>query len=245
MTNKRIGIGVTILAGIIGLAGCIAFALIGGFVTMAVGSSLHLSTAEGAQGYLAVAVSGLAGVIGFFVSSLLFLRARGLGAAQLVIGTTSAAGLVLIVAAAAVGIWYSMQPHVLNPNGPEPLLRLELRVPPAVATASLNDCTAELSTDRNSADVIFDPPEAGASTRRGYVPLYYRTSRRLLVLKLPDRSARLYNLRLPARPLSAKYSNWSEWQRPDFVDQPGSSGPVRASAAADIELRYRVETAGG
>lgn len=56
----------------------------------------------------------------------------------------------------------------------------------------------ELTTDRNVADVIFD--KIGETvTRHGYVPLYYRTSRRLLALKFADSGARLYDLRLPAR----------------------------------------------
>jgi hypothetical protein len=75
------------------------------------------------------------------------------------------------------------------------------------------------------------------------VPLYYRTSRRLLAVKFPNGGARLYNLRLPANPMPKKYHVWSEWQKPDFVDEPGSTGPKRASDGPDIEVRYHVETA--
>ena len=96
---------------------------------------------------------------------------------EVAIGGIAAFALIIVSAASAVGIWYSMQPHVLNRNGPEPLLRLEIRAPQNIAIFA--DATAELTTDRNTADVVLEKADETA-TRRGYVPLYYRTSHRLL-----------------------------------------------------------------
>jgi hypothetical protein len=182
----------------------------------------------------------IAGVFGFIGAAWLVLRRRGVRGAKVLLGGIAAFALIIVSAASAVGIWYSMQPHVLNRNGPEPLLRLEIRAPENIAIFA--DATAELTTDRNTADVILEKPDETA-TRHGYVPLYYRTSHRLLALKFPNGGARLYNLRLPANPMPKKYHDWSEWQKPDFVDEPGSTGPKRAGDGPDIEVRYHVETA--
>src|SRR5205085_694644 len=105
------------------------------------------------------------------------------------------------------------------------------------------DVTGELQTDRNGADLILDKSaEAARLMPRGYVPLYYRTSERLLALKFPDGAARLYNLRLPANAMPKKYHQWSAWQKPDYVNERGSTLFKRASGGADIEIRYHVET---
>jgi len=179
-------------------------------------------------------------VFGFIGAAWLVLRRRGVRGVKVALGGIAALALIIVSAASAVGIWYSMQPHVLNRNGPEPLLRLEIRAPQNIAIFA--DATAELTTDRNAADVVLEKADDTA-TRRGYVPLYYRTSHRLLALKFPNGGARLYNVRLPANPMPKKYHVWSAWQKPDFVDEPGSTGPKRASTGSDIEVRYHVETA--
>ena len=123
-----------------------------------------------------------------------------------------------------------------------PILRLEMRAPAGIGAAGLTEVEGELSTDRNRADVVLEK-QAEPLARSGYVPLYFRTSQRLLVFKSPDGHVRLYNLRLPADPMGKKYHDWSSWQKPDFVDERGSNGPRRAGKGDDIEIRYRVETA--
>src|SRR5260370_18712416 len=102
-----------------------------------------------------------------------------------------------------------MQPHVLNRNGPDPLLRLEIRARENIAIFA--DATAELTPDRNTADVVLEKADETA-TRRGHVPLYYRTSHRLLALKFPNAGARLYNLRLPPNPVPTHHPAASSWQ---------------------------------
>jgi hypothetical protein len=183
-------------------------------------------------------------MVGFVGAVWLVLRRRGVRGVKVALGGIAAFALIIVSAASAVGIWYSMQPHVLNRNGPEPLLPLEVRATETVAPDVFANITAELTTDRNGANVVLEKAaETARLTRRGYVPLYYRTSHRLLALKFPDGGARLYNLRLPANPMPKKYHAWSAWQRPDFVDEPGSTGPKRAGGSSDIEVRCHVETA--
>ena len=51
------------------------------------------------------------------------------------------------------------------------------------------------------------PTEApeNPAVRAGYVDLYFRTSKRLFVLKFPGHEDRIFNLHLLANPLKAKY----------------------------------------
>jgi hypothetical protein len=237
---KKLKFSTILIAAIAGLVGFGVFFFIGGLIASFAAVPLHISTMEGARGYFAALVGMIAGVFGFIGAAWLVLRRRGVRGVRVALGGIAAFALIIVSAASAVGIWYSMQPHVLNRNGPEPLLRLEIRAPQNIAIFA--DATAELTTDRNAADVVLEKPDETA-TRRGYVPLYYRTSHRLLALKFPNGGARLYNLRLPANPMPKKYHAWSGWQKPDFVDEPGSTGPKRAGDGPDIEVRYHVETA--
>ena len=226
-----------------GLVGFSVVFFIGALIASFAAGPLHISRMEGARGYFAALAGMIAGVLGFVGAVWLVLHRRGVRGVKVALGGIAAFALVLVSAASAVGIWYSMQPHVLNRNGPEPLLRLEVRAPENVAPDIFANITAELTTDRNGADVVLEKAgETDRLTRHGYVPLYYRTSHRLLAVKLPDGGARLYNLRLPANPMPKKYHAWSEWQKPDFVDEPVSTGPKRAGGGSDIEVRYHIET---
>jgi len=237
---KKLKLSTILIAAIAGLVGFGVVFFIGALIASFAAVPLHISTMEGARGYFAALVGMIAGVLGFVGAAWLVLRRRGVRGVRVALGGIAAFALIIVSAASAVGIWYSMQPHVLNRNGPEPLLRLEIRAPQNIAIFA--DATAELTTDRNAADVVLEKPDE-TETRRGYVPLYYRTSHRLLALKFPNGGARLYNLRLPANPMPKKYHAWSGWQKPDFVDEPGSTGPKRAGDGPDIEVRYHVETA--
>ena len=237
----------TILVGAIALLiGFFVFAFIGASVAGVLAAGpLHISAMEGGRGYFAIGIGLLTGIVGSLATLFLALWWRGLRGVKILIGGIASAVSIFVVAAAAVGGWYSLQPHVANPNGPEPILWVEVRAPPNISAESVGALTAELNTDRNSADVVLRAADSGDQlVRSGYVPLYYRTSRRLMVLKLPESSARLYNLHIASNPMSKKYRDWSTWQKPDFVDEPGSSGPKRAGDGADFEIRYRVETAG-
>jgi hypothetical protein len=237
---KNLKFSAILIAAVGGLVGFGVFLFIGALIASFAAVPLHISTMEGGRGYFAILIGMIAGVVGFVGAVWLVLRRRGVRGVKVAVGGIAAFALIIVSAASAVGIWYSMQPHVLNRNGPEPLLRLEIRAPQNIAIFA--DATAELTTDRNTADVVLEKADETA-TRRGYVPLYYRTSHRLLAVKFPNGGARLYNLRLPANPMPKKYHAWSEWQKPDFVDEPGSTGPKRAGGGPDIEVRYHVETA--
>src|SRR6266480_4282013 len=242
--ENKLKLSTILIAAVAGLVGFGVIFFIGALIASFAAGALHISTMEGARGYFAALAGMLAGVVGFVAAVWLVLRRCGVRGVKVALGGIAAFALIIVSAASAVGIWYSMQPHVLNRSGPEPLLRLEVRAPENVAPNIFAEVTAELTTDRNGADVVLEKAaETDRLTRHGYVPLYYRTSHRLLAVKFPAGGARLYNLRLPANPMPKKYHAWSEWQKPDFVDEPGSTGPKRAGTGPDIEVRYHVETA--
>jgi hypothetical protein len=242
-TNK-LRFATIILAAVVGSLGFGVLGFIGGIIASRSAGPLHISPMEGARGYFAVAIGMIVGLLGFVGAVWLVLRGRGIRGVKVALGAIAALGVVMVSAASAVGLWYSMQPHVLNLNGPEPLLRLEMRARENLAPEVFANVTGELTTDRNGADVVLDKAtDTNLRTRRGYVPLYYRTSQRLIAFKYPNGAARLFNLRLPANPMPKKYHEWSPWQKPDFVDEPGSVGPKRVDDETDMEIRYHVETA--
>jgi len=53
------------------------------------------------------------------------------------------------IGASGLGIWYAAQPHVLNLNGPTPLLEFEVKPPASQSLETLADVEPELDTDRN------------------------------------------------------------------------------------------------
>jgi hypothetical protein len=140
-----------------------------------------------------------------------------------------------------LGLWYAAQPHVLNLNGPTPLLEFEVKPPEGQSVENLANVEPELDTDRNSMPGTWrtEAPET-PGVRAGYVEMYFRTSRRLFVLKFPGHEDRIFNLHLPANPMKTKYRSWSEWQKPDFVAKADQQ-PTRFSGGNDYQIRYRVD----
>jgi hypothetical protein len=76
--------------------------------------------------------------------------------------------------------------------------------------------------------------------RAGYVELYFRTSRRLFVLKFPGQEDKIFRLKLPANPMREKYRAWSDWQNPDFVAKQGQQ-PSRPTGGSEYQIRYKMD----
>ena len=227
-----------ILGGIIGIAA-------GLFLGFALGSALaaafHVSTFEGGAGYFAVAIALLVTFIVTPLSILLVLYWRGVRSVWLLIGLVIVCVSIAAIGASGFGIWYAAQPHVLNINGPTPLLEFEVKPPAGQSLESLTEVQPELDTDRNAMPGYWhtDAP-ANSGVRAGYVELYFRTSKRLFVLKFPGGTDRIFQLHLPANPMRAKYRGWSEWQNPDFIAKAGEQ-PTRPSGGIDYQIRYKLD----
>lgn len=227
-----------ILAGIVGLGGglILGFALGG-----ALAAVFHVSPMEGGAGYFAVAIALIVAAIVTPTSILLTLRWRGVRSIWLLIGLVIVCISIAAIGASGFGIWYAAQPHVLNINGPTPLLEFEVKPRAGLSLESLANVEPELDTDRNTMPGYWhtDAPE-NSGVRAGYVEVYFRTSKRLFVLKFPGGTDRIFQLHLPANPMKAKYRAWSEWQNPDFVAKAGEQ-PTRPSGGSDYQIRYKLD----
>jgi hypothetical protein len=223
-----------IIGGIIGLA-------VGLFLGFALGAALvrvfHISSFEGGAGYFAILIAIIVTIVITPVAIVLTLFRRRIRGIWLLIGLVIVCVSMCAIAASALGIWYAAQPHVLNLNGPTPLLEFEVKPPEGQSAENLANVEPELDTDRNSMPGSWrtETPENPA-VRAGYVDLYFRTSKRLFVLKFPEHEDRIFDLHLPSNPMEPKYRSWSEWQNPDFVAKAGEQ-PTRFSGGNDYQDR--------
>src|SRR5215813_6148389 len=223
-----------ILGGMIGLAA-------GLFLGFALGAILarvmHISSFEGGSGYFAISIALLVTVLVAPLAILLTLYWRGTRGIWLFIGLVIVCVSMFAIAASGVGIWFAAQPHALNLNGPTPLLEFEVKPPEGESVGNLAKVEPELDTDRNAMPGTWrtEPPEI-PGVRGGYVEMYFRTSRRLFVLKFPGHEDRIFNLHLPANPMKSKYRTWSEWKKPDFVAKADQQ-PTRFSGGNDYQIR--------
>jgi len=229
-----------ILAGIIGIA---AGLFLGFALGAALAAAFHVSTFEGGAGYFAAAIALLVAAIVTPSSILLALYWRGIRGAFLFVGLVAVCLSIVVIAVSGFGIWYAGQPHVLNINGPTPLLEFEVKPPAGQSVESLTNVQPELDTPRNRmpmpgywhTDAPKDP-----GVRAGYVELYFRSPQRLFVLKFPGDTDRIFRLKLPANPMRAKYRAWSDWQNPDFVAKGGEQ-PSRPTGGNDYQIRYKMD----
>jgi hypothetical protein len=227
-----------ILAGIIGVG---AGLFLGFALGAALAAAFHVSTFEGEAGYFAATIALLVTCIvapGLILLTLYWRGARGL---WLLAGLITVCLSLGVITVSGFGIWYAAQPHVLNINGPIPLLEFQVKPPAGQSVESLADVQPELDTDRNAMPGYWhtDTPE-DSSVRTGYVELYFRTSQRLFVLKFPSQIDRIFRLKLPANPMRAKYRIWSDWQSPDFVAKGGEQ-PSRPLGGNDYQIRYKMD----
>src|SRR5438132_868151 len=227
-----------ILAGIIGVA---AGLFLGFALGAALAAAFHVSTFEGEAGYFAAAIALLVTCIvapGLILLTLYWRGARGLWLFAGLIAVSLSLGL---IAVSGFGIWYAGQPHVLNINGPTPLLEFEVKPPAGQSVENLTNVQPELDTDRNAMPGYWhtEAPE-NPGVRAGYVELYFRTSQRLFVLKFPGDTDRIFQLKLPANPMRSKYRVWSDWQNPDFVAKRGEQ-PSHPSGGNEYQIRYKMD----
>src|SRR4029450_2428434 len=227
-----------ILAGVIGIA---AGLFLGFALGAALAAAFHVSTFEGEAGYFAAAIALLVTCTVAPGLILLTLYWRGTRGLWLFVGLIAVCLSLGLIAVSGFGIWYAGQPHILNINGPTPLLEFEVKPPGGQSVESLTNVQPELDTDRNAMPGYWhtDAPQ-DPGVRAGYVELYFRTSQRLFVLKFPGDADRIFRLKLPANPMREKYRTWSDWQNPDFVAKRREQ-PSRPSGGNEYQIRYKMD----
>lgn len=235
-----------LVAALVGAA--LGFAL-GATVAGLLAPAFGITSFEGASGYFAVFIGGpIGGLTGLVLAPLLVLRRAQRRSAQPRAGAVGGR-LVLVLAgvvglaAAGLGAFWLMRPLV-NPNGPAPQLVFEIRLPPGVAPPARGDDAVELQTSENRmpATLAAGRRDDGRDVVSGSVEIYYRTWRRMLVLRLPDKTDVLFDLSLDMTPEHTK--SFTAWRRADYVARPGEETARRTTAAENYEIRYRVSWAG-
>ena len=228
----------SLLAGIVGaVVGWAAAAAL----TMLLGGLIGVSDFEGGRGMLAIwGIGPLGGLAGLVAGIVLVLRKHGrfsLGG----IAWRLPLVIVAILLLASFGLWwvYETRP-VLNTSGPAPQLAFEVRLPPGVAAA--DGVKAELHTEKNKMPglVSRDVPrtEDGRALLTGSVELYYRSGWRLLEIRMPGQLDRIFKLNLPSSP--RRSTDFTRWQKADFIAEPGLSQPRKSGPDEAFEVRYRV-----
>ncbi len=220
----------------------LGFAL-GATAAAALAPLLGITSFEGASGYFAVFIGApLGGLAGLVLGAWLVLRRAGLRGAAVAGRIGLVFGGVVLLAAAGLGAFWLMRPLV-NANGPAPRLVFEIRLPPGVAAPSSRDAV-ELQTARNTLPATLSDArrDDGREVLTGSVELYYRTWRRLLVLRLPDKTDVLFEPSLGLTPAHTR--TFTDWRRADYIARPGEEQARRTTAADAWEIRYRVDWAG-
>jgi hypothetical protein len=238
---KKLSVSAILLGIVGGIIGLAAGLFLGFALGAALASVFHISSFEGGAGYFAVSIAILVTMVVAPVLILVTLYWRGIRGIWLFIGLVIVCVSMFAIAASGFGIWYAGQPHVLNLNGPTPLLEFEVKPPDGQSVENLANVEPELDTDRNAMPGTWctEAPETDA-VRAGNIEMYFRTSRRLFVLKFPGHDDRIFTLHLPANPMKSKYRSWSEWQQPDFVARADQQ-PTRFAGGNDYQIRYKVD----
>lgn len=228
------------LAAITGTAfGFFAGMMLGGAVAALIG----ISSFEGEAGYFAAFIFGpLGGVIGLGLGLWLVFRYYGGYRGFSAIASRSALVLVAIAVVGVAGIQIRLATVDFN-NGPAPQLDYEIRLPANAKVGERLTFDVEMQAGTQRSGGFWHDPWLRYDLDRpvliGFVPLYTRTSQRILVLSRAGEPKLLFNIRLPATPSAS--DTYGAWQRVDFIDDTKADSTRRAPTAAEnFEIRYRV-----
>ena len=236
-----------VLAVIAGIVGAVVGYAVAATVAVAIAGCFGMSDFEGGRGMFGAFVAGpIGGLFGMIASAWLALRRRDRQASS---GRTLARlGAVLAAIAALVAAGIALRFYTIDvyTDTLPPDLEFEIRVPADAAVPDRSQLSVEVHTDRNVGEgQVFDDwsqADGGYRVIRGAVPLAFKTSSRLLVVRFPDQPTRLLRLPLSRDPSSAP--DLGPWRHVDLIDVAGEGAPRKAPADDPIEIRYRVRRAG-
>jgi hypothetical protein len=235
-----------VIGGIVGLLiGYFALA----FLSSVVMGWYGVSDFEGGRGMAAAFVFGpLGGLLGLVGGIWLGLRRGGAQPAGKTLGRAGIALLAIVaLAAGGLAIYYNSIPHRLEYDQAGASLEFELRAPAGFALPDdPYKIEVRLDTDLNRQPAVWLDPalrqDGDWQVLAGTVELYYRTSSRLLVFRVPDGRDRIFRLGLAAKP--DPEAGWSDWHAVDFVGLPGQPQTVKPGPEDPLALRYKVRVWG-
>lgn len=225
-----------------GIAGAITGFLAGAGVASVLAPMLGISGFEGAAGYFAIFAGLLAGLAGFVAGVALTARLRS---GRWSLGGSIKYTLVSIVAVAALvtgGIMLRLA-TLEHFRGLSPTLYFEIRLPEGMAAPERRKVDFEMQAGSQRSGGQFTDDWLRQDGNRyiisGLVPLYTRTSQRMLVATLPDRPKLLFSIKLAATPKVSE--SYGVWQRVDYLDDmKADSQPRRPTGTENFEIRLRV-----
>jgi hypothetical protein len=129
----------------------------------------------------------------------------------------------------------------LGMNPSKPKVEFEIRLPKAAAS-TLADTQIEFHTDRNQRLAQIEreaaPGDDGRSVLRGWVPLDFRTTDRVVILNQPGQPVRRFKLRLAANP--SRSDRFGPWHLADRVGSSDAAQPPPNPLNDAFAIRYRV-----
>ncbi|HEX2840906.1 hypothetical protein [Hyphomicrobium sp.] len=201
-----------------------------------------ISDFEGARAMGSIFFFGpMGGLVGLVTGVWLALRLRtgqAVGGKALALRVPVVLAALCGLAAAVIGVLYWYSP-ILNPNGASPRLAFEIRLPSGV-TPSATGLDVSLFTERNTMPATLAATQLRDGDRivlSGDVELAYRSSWRILELKIPGTPEHIFVLRLSARPGHDRA--FRDWEPVSNVGN-GTDHPRLATDADAYEIRYRV-----
>jgi MFS family permease len=236
----------SILAAIGGLIGAALLWLSTGFVADFLLGLSGMSAREGGRAMVAFfAIGPFGALLGLGLGIWLVLHQRGAHRSLAAFAGALLTAVLLVAAAygAVIG-YFKLTDDVLVRNGPPPQLYFEVRLPAGTVLPDKPDSVrVDLDTDKNQmfATLTGTSSDAGRPVIQGVVDLYFRTSSRMLVLRIQGEPDRLFELDLPANPPNSP--DFGPWQRVDYIDDRPGETPRKAGETDAYEARYRVERA--
>jgi hypothetical protein len=240
-TAERRPLSTYLLAALLGLIGAVLGFILTGLVA---DTLLAMSGMPDREGYRAMIAfftfAPFGGLVGLLGGIALVLRRRGRHRGLALAGRTALTAAALATAA-GLSVWAYVvaEDDILAKNGPPPQLHFEIALPED-AKPPADGVAVDLNTDKNTMPSTFTMTTGGGRfVIKGQVDLYFRTARRILVLRMPGEPDRLFLLGLAANPAGTQ--DFSAWRRVDEIAD-GPDGALRKGKETDdYRLRYRVE----
>ena len=149
-------------------------------------------------------------------------------------------GVLAVIAAIAIQIRLASVEHF---SGANPQMQFEIRLPDKASVPDRARIDFEMQAgSQRSGGLLNDNwlhHDGERPVLSGFVPLYTRTSQRILAVSLPDAPKLLFSIKLPATPRPTK--TYGDWQRVDFLDDgKADSQPRKPNRAESYDIRYYV-----